>query len=110
MEKEQTIFRWLHDLGYVNDRGWKTTGSKFDNFYSYSKSGSKFRFEIKTSWNLRYDFYPSFMLYILDCTDEVYMDAKSGYMGWLGQKQLIHFDREISKELFIEICKHFEIN
>jgi hypothetical protein len=103
------IIKWLEDKGFVNDRSWKKEDKDGLNFYSFGKGD--YRFEIKKDWNKKFTSapYTNFMLSIFNCKDEWWGEPMNCLM-WMGQKYLCGFDKEISKELFDEICKHYNID
>lgn len=109
MSNESSLFfieltKWLLEKGFVNDRGWNKEEEGLG-FYSYVKGN--FRFEIKTNWNIKYDFESEISVQIKDCTKEVYCDA--GYIGWLGQNVLISLKKPFSRQLFDGLCEYYEI-
>ena len=104
MEKEQNILIWLTEKGFINDRSWNNLNSE-ERFYSLKKHN--LRVEIKVDWNLKYHSYTDFVLYFLDCEKEIYLDGKGGYLGYIGQKNLCSFDRQISEKLFNELYEHY---
>ena len=101
------ILTWLKNKEFIEDRSWKQEDKDGLNFYSFGKGD--YRFEIKKNWNKKYKSapYTDVMISLFDCKGEIY--SSEGFIGWLGQKHLVSFDKEITRELFDEIIKHFEI-
>lgn len=99
------LCEWLHEKGFVNDRGWKTKNEEGMGYYSFVKD--KFRIDILTDWTVKFDWYGDIVIQIKDCENETY--SVDCYVGWLGQKVLNTFNKPISKNLFEELLKYYEI-
>lgn len=95
------LSKWLQEKGFVNDRGWKQK-SEGMGFYSFVKG--KFRVEIKTDWNIKYDWYGAIYVQIIDCEKEFY--GNGGYIGWVGQNVLQSFKKPFSRSMFDELCEY----
>jgi len=97
------ITKWLGEKGFFNDRGWKNE-SEGMGFYSFSKG--KFRVNIKTDWNLKYDWYNPIEVQFIDCEKESYNNGTNGYIGWTGQKILFSLNKPFSKQMFDNLCEY----
>ncbi|TXG75755.1 hypothetical protein E6Q11_06860 [Candidatus Dojkabacteria bacterium] len=98
------LCRWLEEKGFVNNRGW---GKKRGGIGFYSFQKGKYRFEIKTDWNLKYDWYEPIVLDIIDCEKEFYCDVD--YIGWMGRKHLNRFAKPFSRSFFDGLCEYYGI-
>ncbi len=95
------LSKWLQEKGFLNDRGWK---EKYEGLGFYSFGKGKFRVEIKTDWNLKYDWYDPIYVQILDCEKEFYCNG--GYIGWMGQDVLQSFKKSFSRSMFDNLCEY----
>lgn len=96
------LCKWLQEKGFVNDRGWKKKREGMG-FYSFVKG--KIRFEIKTDWNVKYDWYSDIYVQIIDCKNEFY--STEGYIGWMGKTVLQEFTKPFSRSMFDELFEHY---